>query len=103
MINILVKFTKARANVCKLDDYNYLLVTEGGANLEDLISRLRLPHHAGRLIISTDPDAELMQAHFQATKVNWNSYQVAQIDDVLYQEIAGLLREIKKEMLTNVD
>lgn len=103
MINILVKFTNVRANVCKLDNCNYLLVSEGEANLEDLISRLRLPHHAGRLIISTDLDAELMQVHFQATKVNWNSYQVAQIDDVLYQEIAGLLREIKKEMLTNVD
>lgn len=103
MINILVKFTNMRADVCKLDDYNYLLVTEGRANLENLVNQLRLPHHAGRLIISTDPDAELMQAHFQATKVNWDSYQIAQIDDLLYEEIASLLRNIEKEMLTKID
>lgn len=102
MIDILVKLTNTRANVCKLDDHNYLLVADDKANLEDLTDRLRLPHHAGRLIISTDPDAELMQVYFQATKVNWNSYQAAQIDDAMHREIASLLHEIEKTTITNI-
>lgn len=103
MIDILVKLTNTRANMCKLDDYNYLLIADDKSNLEELTSKLRLPHHAGRLIISTDSDAELMQVHFQATKVNWNSYQTAQIDDAMHREIVSLLHEMGKTKLTSVD
>lgn len=97
MIDILIKLTNTRANVCKLDDHNYLLITDDKTNLKELIGRLRLPHHAGRLIVSTNPNAELMQVHFQATKANWNSYQAAQIDSAMYREIVSLLHEMEKQ------
>lgn len=83
-----------RLNISQLDKHNTLIQLTMPCNVKQLTHNLRLPHHASRLIIDARlVGGAIVQVLTQAGQINWSSYQPAQLDDLMLNEINQVERK----------